>query len=220
MAADDDSGSGESSPHHAAHLAHLADVDDDRRDAHDIVVHAGQLACESLARGEIEHRGGSGDVLLDHHDAPGAMKHAQRERSLLARYLVVVQLHGIDGAAAELVVLRIRTEYGAEQYARIFALGVDFHSLNSPVGAAINKCTRRRTAGAVTLKESTKQLHLPRSRKPTPAASVNDALNDLGAPRKGGRNTPRRPFPPMGQSVSIHALCPGWLSAGPDCGKI
>ena len=38
--------------------------------------------------------------------------------------LVVVQLHRIDGAAAELVVVRIRAEYRTEQYASTRALGV------------------------------------------------------------------------------------------------
>ena len=37
---------GESLAHHAAHLAHLADVDDDRRDADDVVVDA---PCSSRA---------------------------------------------------------------------------------------------------------------------------------------------------------------------------
>ncbi len=102
-------------PHHPAHLPHLAHVHDDGRDADDVVVVRRQLRLERLARGEIEHRGGRGDVLLDHEDAPRAVEHAQRERALLARHLVVVQLHRIDLPAAERIVLGIRTENGAEQ---------------------------------------------------------------------------------------------------------
>ena len=47
--------------------------------------------------------------------------------SLLARHLVVVQLHGVDGAAAELVVLRVGTENRAEQNAGARALRMFGH---------------------------------------------------------------------------------------------
>ena len=43
------------------------------------------------------------------------MEHAQRKAALLARDLVVIQLHGIDGAAAEFVILRIRSEDRTQQ---------------------------------------------------------------------------------------------------------
>ena len=49
--------------------------------------------------------------------APRAVRHPQRERSLRARHLVVVQLHRVDRAAAELVVPRERTEDGREKNA-------------------------------------------------------------------------------------------------------
>jgi hypothetical protein len=38
---------------------------------------------------------------------PRAVKHAQREAILLARNLVVVELHRIDGTAAKFIVLRV-----------------------------------------------------------------------------------------------------------------
>ena len=43
------------------------------------------------------------------------MEHAQREGTLRARHLVVVELHRVDGAAAELVVLRVGAENGGQQ---------------------------------------------------------------------------------------------------------
>ena len=39
------------------------------------------------------------------------MEHPQREWSLNSGHLVVIQLHGIDAPAAELVVLSIGTKY-------------------------------------------------------------------------------------------------------------
>ena len=63
-------------------------------------------------------------------NAPRAVEHAQGERALLARHLVVVQLHRVDGAAAELIVLRVGTEDGSEQDTGLAALGVLDH-LNS-----------------------------------------------------------------------------------------
>src|SRR5580698_8348688 len=53
--------------------------------------------------GKIEHRAGSRDIFPDLHDAPRAMEHAQRIAVLRARYLIVIKLHRIDGASAELV---------------------------------------------------------------------------------------------------------------------
>ena len=79
---------------------------------------------KSFEGGEVEQRAGRGDVLLDHHQSPGAMEHAQREAALLARDLVVIQLHGIDGAAAEFVVLRVRAEHGAQQHPRLSPFGM------------------------------------------------------------------------------------------------
>ena len=110
-----------------AHLAHLADVDDDGGNAHDVVIVGQQFGFEGLARGKIQDRGGRGDVLLDHQDAPGAVKHAEGERPLLTGHLVVIQLHGVDLAAAELVVLRVGTENGTEEDAGANALWMLLH---------------------------------------------------------------------------------------------
>ena len=81
-----------------------------------------QFLDEALAGGEVEHRAGRGDVVLDEDDAPRPVEHAQRERALLARHLVVVELHRVDRPAAELVVLGVGTEHGREQDARAGAL--------------------------------------------------------------------------------------------------
>jgi hypothetical protein len=88
---------------HAAHLAHLGHVHHDSREADHVVMLRLQLAGKVFPRGKVEHGAGRGNIRLDHHDAPGAMKHAQRKAALNARDLIVIELHRIDGAAAELV---------------------------------------------------------------------------------------------------------------------
>ena len=50
------------------------------------------------------------------------MEHAQREAALRARHLVVIQLHRVDGAAAELIVLRVGTEDRTQQNAGLSSL--------------------------------------------------------------------------------------------------
>ena len=54
------------------------------------------------------------------------MEHAQREAALRARDLVVIELHRIDGAAAEFVVLRVRAEDRTQQNAGAGSLGMCF----------------------------------------------------------------------------------------------
>ena len=83
-----------------------------------------QFALKRLQGREVEQRAGRGDVLLDHHQPPRAMEHAQREAALLAGDLVVIKLHRIDGAAAEFVVLRVRTENGGEKNSGLFSFGM------------------------------------------------------------------------------------------------
>ena len=124
MSADDDGGLGRQAAHAAAHLAHLAEIRDDAGDADNVVFGRSQFALEALQGREVEQRAGGGDVALDHHQAPGAMEHAQRKAALLARDLVVIKLHGIDGAAAEFVVARVRAEDRAQQHARVSAFGM------------------------------------------------------------------------------------------------
>ena len=53
-----------------------------RRDADDVVLVRRSSRDEALARREVEQRAGRRDVLLDQHEAPGAVEHAQRERTL------------------------------------------------------------------------------------------------------------------------------------------
>ena len=53
------------------------------------------------------------------------VEHAQRKGVLRPSYLVVVQLHRIDGAAAELIVLRIGSKYRTEQNVGTRALGLN-----------------------------------------------------------------------------------------------
>ena len=47
------------------------------------------------------------------------MEHAQREAALGARDLIVIKLHRIDGAAAEFVVLRVRSEDRTQKNASV-----------------------------------------------------------------------------------------------------
>src|ERR1039458_4727434 len=56
------------------------------------------------------------------------MEHAQREAALRARDLVVIELHGIDGSASELIVLRIRPEDRGQQHSRVVSLRMNFHT--------------------------------------------------------------------------------------------
>ena len=49
------------------------------------------------------------------------------EKLPCARDLIVIQLHRINGAAAEFVILRVRSENRAEQDASLTALGMSFH---------------------------------------------------------------------------------------------
>jgi hypothetical protein len=128
---DDDGGVGRKLAHHAAHFAHLADVRDDRGNADDVVRVGLELAGEGVASGKIQQRARRGDVVLDHHDSPGAVKHAQGESALRAGDLVVVKLHGIDGAAAEFVVLRVGAKDRGEQHSGVTAFGVGWYFRNT-----------------------------------------------------------------------------------------
>ncbi len=125
----DDDGRARRQPAHApAHLTHLGEVGNDAGDAHDVIFRRGKFALEPFQGGEIEQRARCGNVLLNHHQAPGAMEHAQRKAALLARDLVVIQLHGIDGTAAEFVVARIWPEHRTQQHtrARPLRMGRDY----------------------------------------------------------------------------------------------
>src|ERR1700690_574242 len=92
-----------------------------------------QLGSELLARRKIQQRRGVDQVLLDHHQTPGSVEHANRELALLARDLVVIQLHGIDGAAAEIVSLGVGAKNAAQQNAGIGTKGMRGWHINSSV---------------------------------------------------------------------------------------
>ena len=124
VAADDDGGVRRKLAHAAAHLAHLAEVGNDAGDSDDVVLVRGQFALKLVEGREVEQRARSRDVLLDHHQAPRAVEHAQRKAALLAGDLVVVKLHRIDGAAAELIVLGVGAENGTQKNACLSSLGM------------------------------------------------------------------------------------------------
>ena len=75
------------------------------------------------------YRAWCGDDLLDHHDAPRAVKHPQREAALHARYLIVVELHRVDGAAAEFVILREWAEDRGKEDFGLRPFWVSWHGL-------------------------------------------------------------------------------------------
>ncbi len=112
---------------HAAHLAHFGYVHDDRGDPDDVVALGGELTLEVFASGKIKDGAGRGNVCLDQHDAPGTMEHAQRKAALRACDLIVIELHRIDGAAAELIVSRVRAEDRTQQDAGVCSLGMSFN---------------------------------------------------------------------------------------------
>src|SRR6185437_12679423 len=91
-----------------------------------------ELAREFAARGKVEQGAGRGDVLLNHHNAPGTVEHTQGERALLTRDLVVVELHRIDGAAAEFIILGVGAKNGGQKNSRLRALGMRLHCGGSP----------------------------------------------------------------------------------------
>src|SRR3989304_2368910 len=84
------------------------------------------VSCEFSPKGfppgKIKDRARRADVLLNHGDAPGSMKHAQRKSPLYTRHLIVVELHRVNDPAAELVVARIRAENRAQKNAGAYAL--------------------------------------------------------------------------------------------------
>jgi hypothetical protein len=82
------------------------------------------------------------------------MKHSEREGSLLAGDLIVVQLHRVDAAAAEFIILRVWTEDAGQQNARATSFGVG-HGFRyfSPEKLKI-ACGMAQTSPA------TKELHL------------------------------------------------------------
>jgi hypothetical protein len=91
--ADHDRGVGQMLTNQLAHLLDLSDVRLDRSDPDDVVRVRSNLLDEAIHRREIQQRTGSVDIVLNEHQPPRAVEHPHRERSLLAGYLVVVELH-------------------------------------------------------------------------------------------------------------------------------
>ena len=143
MSAHHDRRRGRQLSHHAAHFPHLADVHDDRRDAHDVVRIGRKFRFKGCERGEIDHRGGRGDVPLDHENAPRAVEHTEREWPLFAGHLIVIQLHRVDFAAPEFIVLRIRPKDGTEQNTGLAALGMSWHLRLSVLKLFYQPCSTR-----------------------------------------------------------------------------
>jgi hypothetical protein len=56
------------------------------------------------------------------------MKHAEGKAALRPRDLIVIKLHRIDGTAAELVILRIRSKDRTQQNARLGSSGMLFET--------------------------------------------------------------------------------------------
>ena len=120
---DDDGTRGELS-NAPAHLAHLPEVGNDAGNPNDVVRMRSQLLFKFVQGREVEHRAGCRNVLLNHHQSPRAVEHAQRKAVLRAGDLVVVQLHRIDGAAAEFIVLRVGAKSRREKNSSLNSLGV------------------------------------------------------------------------------------------------
>ncbi len=107
-----------------AHRLDFFDIGPDGADPHDVVGGPAQLVGERLERRKVQDRAGGVDIGLQHQKAEGAVKHTQREPSLQAGDLVVIQLHGVDAAAPELVVPGERSEDAAQKYPGLDSLRV------------------------------------------------------------------------------------------------
>ena len=70
----------------------------------------GQFAGEVFLGWKVEDRAGYRDIRLDQHDAPRAVKHSQGEAALCASDLIMLELHRVNRAAGEFVILRVRSE--------------------------------------------------------------------------------------------------------------
>ncbi len=124
VAADDDRRVRRELAHHAAHLAHLADVHDDRGDADDVVLMRVSSRAKASRVGKSSTVQGA-EIFSWIIMMPQERWNMRSEKAALrARHLVVIELHRIDGAAAEFVVLRVRPKDGGQQDARALALGM------------------------------------------------------------------------------------------------
>jgi hypothetical protein len=115
MAADDDRCGGLVPPDQPAHLPDLADIRDDGADPDDVVAVLRDLRRKTLQRGKIKQGAGGVQVVPDHHQPEGAMKHPEREAPLDAGNLILIEFHGVDFAASVLVVPGVGPEDAREQ---------------------------------------------------------------------------------------------------------
>ena len=143
VAADHDGRVRQVTPHHLAHGPDLALVQDDAADADDVVVVLADLLLEALPGGEVEDGAGGRQVGLDQHQPPTAVEHAERERPLHPRHLVVVQLHRVEGSTAVFVVLRIRAADAGQQDPGFSAPGMDGGSGVRTMDLGVQQAHRR-----------------------------------------------------------------------------
>ena len=129
---------GDKLAHHAAHLAHLADVDDDRGDAHDVVVVASSVRARSASRVGKSSTVQGAEIFAWIIMMPQERWNMRNENAALrARDLVVIKLHRVDGAAAEFVVLRVRAENRSQKNAGARSLGMCFERGRSDIEVRI-----------------------------------------------------------------------------------
>ena len=102
--------------HQPAHLGDLQDIGRNGADPDHIVLVVADLADEAVQGGEIQQHAGGLEIGLNHHQPPRAIEHPQGKRTLHPRHLVVPQFHGVDLAAAELVVLGKGPEHARQQH--------------------------------------------------------------------------------------------------------
>jgi len=115
VTSDHDDCSGLVAAHQLAHMLHFQNIHCNAADSDYFVMAIPDFFYEAVQCREIKQRTWGGHICLDKHEAPGAMEHPQRERSLNSGHLVVIELHGIDPSAAELVILGIGTEYACQK---------------------------------------------------------------------------------------------------------
>ena len=65
------------------------------------------------------------------------MKHAERKAALRTRDLIVIKLHGIDGAAAKVIILSVRSEDRTQQDAGLGSLGMSCETGGVSAGMSV-----------------------------------------------------------------------------------
>ncbi len=234
--ADDDGGVRLVLPDQLAHLLDFVDVGDDRRDADHVVLPSADFLDEAVQRGEVQHRARGLDVRLDHHQAPTAVEHPQRERPLRARHLVVVQLHRVHAPAAVLVILAVGAKDAGQQHpglraGRMQGLRMKVGRLDFEVAgghgcisqwailfshsAIISVFAPALTSTVYALRNSSVIVRRPVGRRtsfPTRPTLRRQAAAD--GPDRPGLRPPALPADPQPPRLSRHAPLPGPPGAG------